>query len=105
MRCSVRHALVVREGDRELRAVLRSEKHAVASVLDVVLGQASRSTSGVRSAHRSEDPGERSSELHGFLRCTADGGLVDRVPGVVAEEVWLSCPLCFCGCRGQLQVL
>jgi hypothetical protein len=69
-----------------------------------ILGEVDRADRGVGMPDVVQHSVESPAELHGFGRRVREGTLIDRVPGVVAEQPGFSLALFFdCG-RGELQL-
>ena len=97
-------SFVPRQDDSQSGAIMGIQEHAVEAVFDVELAQVNRAVLRVCVAHSAHYSLQGPAKLHGFRRGVGDGGLVDRVPGVVAEETRFSSALLFDSRRGQLEL-
>ena len=71
-------AFVARQDDAQSRTVVGVEKHAVVSVLDVVLAEVHWSMRRVCMADLGHDTMQGDTKLHGFWGCMRASGVIDR---------------------------
>ena len=97
-------AFVARQDDAQSRTVVGVEEHAVVSVLDVVLADVHWPMRRICMADLGHDTMQSTAKLHGFRGRMRASGVIDGIPGVIAQQSRATFSFFFDGSRGQLQL-